>query len=97
MLDIGSVVLLSDNKKYIVASKASLDGRVYYLLVNYNNEKGVKICTETGENGIYYLDEIDGSNVTKELMNNFAISTKGYLRKDNNNVNNLVAKTTYIR
>lgn len=49
-IDIKDVITLSNNIKYIVSSKASLDGKTYYLLVNIDNISDFKI---------FYLDNND--------------------------------------
>ncbi len=44
MINIKDVVTLDDNNDYIVASKADLDYKQYFLLVDMNNNQNIKFC-----------------------------------------------------
>lgn len=43
-IDIKDVLTLDDGNKYVVVSKVSYENKVYYYLVDMNNNGNVKFC-----------------------------------------------------
>ncbi len=44
MIDINDIITLDDNNEYIVTSKAALNNKTYFLLVDINNNSNIKFC-----------------------------------------------------
>ena len=68
MLDIKDLVTLDDDNKYCVSSKATYKGDKYYLLVDINNFKNIKICCESIEEKGIALTEVEDSKLLVKLI-----------------------------
>ena len=79
MLKIGSVVGLSDNREYVVASRINHYGQIYYFFVDFNNSANVKICVEQRDNEGAYLSEVTNRAFVRRLFSQFGEETKEYL------------------
>lgn len=58
------IITLSDENKYVVASKVNLNNSIYVYLVDINNNKNLKFV-EIEQDG--FLSELD-SDIDKELI-----------------------------
>lgn len=62
----GSLIYLSDNKKYIVCSKTSYDGDEYYCLVENDSVENVKFCEHDKVNN--RMNVIDDEELLENLL-----------------------------
>ena len=58
MIDAKDIITLSDNNKYGVVSKKTIDNNVYYYLVDINDNRNIKFCRENRINNEIELIEI---------------------------------------
>ena len=58
-MNVTDILTLSDGNEYIIASKAEHEYKIYFCLVDINDNKNVKFC---------YLDNNDVVVVKKEKM-----------------------------
>ena len=49
-IDIKDIITLSDDNEYVVASKASYQGKIYYYLIDKAKNENLKFCVEKSEN-----------------------------------------------
>lgn len=64
-IDIKDVITLDGKEKYVVASKANYQNKIYYLLVNENNVSDVKFCYEKGNN---VLVDSEDEGINQKLL-----------------------------
>ena len=83
-IEIGDVVTLDDNNEYVVASKVNYEKKVYYYLIDINNNKNLMFCYE--DNG--ELVESNNKEINTELLPLFYNTSKGIIEKLLNNNNN---------
>ena len=76
MINIKDLVTLDDNKEYCVASKAMLEGKTYYFLVDMNDTRNIKICFESVENNTIILTEVEDNNLIQKLLLSFNETNK---------------------
>lgn len=67
-IDIKDVITLDGKEKYVVASKANYQNKIYYLLVNEKDMSDVKFCYEKGNN---VLVESEDSDINQNLLTLF--------------------------
>lgn len=72
-IDIKDLITLDDKNKYVVASKANYENRIYYLLVNLNDMSDVKFCYEKGIDNT--LLESDDKEINQKLLPLFLNAT----------------------
>lgn len=68
MIDAKDIITLSDNNKYGVVSKKTIDNNVYYYLVDINDNRNIKFCRENRINNEIELIEIEDSNIISKLI-----------------------------
>ena len=44
MINIKDILTLDDGNKYVVASKATYNDNMYYLIIDTNNSSNIKFC-----------------------------------------------------
>ena len=66
-IDIKDVITLSDDKRYIVASKTIYDGNTYYFLTEENNISNIKFSYTTPDNEELFIESEDKEINTKLL------------------------------
>lgn len=62
--DVEDEITLSDDKKYLVASKVSYEGKVYYYLMDVNDYSNLKFCYENEGK----LTQIQDNEMIKVLL-----------------------------
>jgi hypothetical protein len=74
MIEQGKIILLDNDKSYIVVSTAELDGNKYLLLINEEDQTDIKICIEEddeyGKKVVLLNDNEDISQILKALYKN---------------------------
>ena len=78
MIDIKDVLTLDDKNEYVVVSKINYESKIYYYLVDINNNNNLKFCYEDNNE----LVEIEDKELTTKLLPMFLEVSKGEL---NNN------------
>lgn len=68
MINVKDVITLSDDKKYCVTSKTIYEGTTYYLLIDIDDFKNVKICSERIDNGTIKLTQINDIGLQNKIM-----------------------------
>ena len=58
MIDIRDILALDDNNEYVVVSKISYEDKIYYYLVDKNNNGNLKFCYEKGDNLVELNDKV---------------------------------------
>lgn len=48
-IDIKDIITLSDNNEYIVTSKAKYDNKIYYFLIDINDNSNMKFLYEEND------------------------------------------------
>ena len=78
MIDIKDILTLDDKNDYVVVSKINYENKIYYYLVDINNNDNLKFCYEDNNE----LVEIEDKELTTKLLPMFLEVSKGEL---NNN------------
>ena len=84
IINIKDTLTLDDNNEYVVASKVNYEKKVYYYLIDINNNKNLMFCYE--DNG--ELVESNNKEINTELLPLFYNTSKGIIEKLLNNNNN---------
>jgi len=80
-IEIKDTVTLSDDNSYVVVSKTSHQGNVYYYLIDKDNNENLKFCVEKLENKS--LAEIQDTNLIQQLLPLFLeASSKAITKED---------------
>lgn len=58
MIDIRDILTLNDNNEYVVVSKISYEDKIYYYLVDKNDNVNLKFCYENGDNLVELNDKV---------------------------------------
>lgn len=58
MIDIRDILTLDDNNEYVVVSKIAYEGKIYYYLVDKNNNENLKFCYESKDNLVELNDKV---------------------------------------
>ena len=58
MIDIRDILTLDDNNEYVVVSKVAYEDKVYYYLVDKNNNANLKFCYEKEDNLVELNDKV---------------------------------------
>ena len=58
MIDIRDILILDDNNEYVVVSKITYEDKIYYYLVDKNNNGNLKFCYEKGDNLVELNDKV---------------------------------------
>lgn len=64
-MEIGSIVSLSDNLKYIVTNKINYQEQIYYLIIDINNISNHKIVFFSSNDEV---EEIDNPNLLEKIV-----------------------------
>ena len=72
MLEMTNLVTLSDDKEYVVTSKAEYEGKIYYYFVDINDNKNIKFLLEDGDE----LEEVDDDELVRKLLPLFLENVK---------------------
>lgn len=64
----GSLITLSDNKKYLVLSKVNYNDLVYLYLSSVENEPVQKVCIEESTDDKIILSVVNDKKLIKELV-----------------------------
>ena len=83
MIEAKDVITLSDNNKYGVVSKETIDNNVYYYLVDINDYNNIKFCRENKLGTRIELIEIKDQNVIKNLISCFCKTLKNEMEENN--------------
>lgn len=65
-IDIKDTITLDNDKEYVVVSKANYKDKIYYFLIDINDNSNVKFCYEKSSNNA--LIEIDDADLIKTLL-----------------------------
>lgn len=76
-IDIKDTITLSDDNKYIVASKTKRNEKNYYYLVDINNNSNIKFCEEDNNE----LIEIDNQEIIQNLIPLFTNEIQDILKE----------------
>lgn len=74
MINIGQIVTLSDNKKYMVVNKMNLHNINYVYLVTMTKPVEILIATENNKDGEYILEEIKDNNELDYILSKFSLT-----------------------
>jgi len=80
-IDIKDIITLSDDNKYVVASKTSYQESIYYYLIDKDNNENLKFCVENPVN--QSLIEVEDKDLIQKLLPLFLeSSTKAITKED---------------
>jgi len=80
-INIKDILVLSDDREYVVVSKTSHQGNVYYYLMDKDNNENLKFCVEKTVNKS--LLEINDTNLIQQLLPLFLdASSKAITKED---------------
>ena len=79
-IDIKDIITLSDNNEYVVVSKTDYQDKIYYYLIDKNNNENIKFCVENNENKS--LLEIEDTSIIQQLLPLFVESTSKSITKE---------------
>ena len=65
-IDILDLITLEDDKRYVVSSKASYEGKIYYYLIAELDPENVKFCVEGDEDNS--LDEVTDNDLLENVL-----------------------------
>ena len=68
-IDIKDVITLSDNNEYGVVSKTIYDNKIYYYLVDINDNSNIKFLFEEGNKLLELEDEKLIQSIIPKLLN----------------------------
>lgn len=68
-IDIKDVITLSDNNEYGVVSKTIYENKIYYYLVDINNNSNIKFLFEEGNKLLELEDEKLIQSIIPKLLN----------------------------
>ena len=74
MINVGDVLNLSDNKKYVVVNKMELHNINYVYLMTVTKPVEILIATETNKNGQFTLEEIKDNDELDYILSKFALT-----------------------
>lgn len=75
MINIKDTLVLDDDNEYIVVSKANYNDKIYYYIINNNDNSDFKFCYQENDE----LVEIEDDKLIKELIPLFFNSVKDVL------------------
>ena len=75
MLNVGQVVVLEDNKEYMVLNKMNLHNINYVYLITINKPTEMLIATETNQNGEFILEEIKDNDELDYILSQFSLNS----------------------
>lgn len=75
-IDIKDKITLSDNNAYVVVGKSEYQGKIYYYLIEANNQSTCKFCYE--KIGTNKLIEVEDAELTQKLIAIFAEQLKEF-------------------
>lgn len=58
MIDIRDILTLDDNNEYVVVSKITYEDKIYYYLVDKNDNANLKFCYEKEDNLVELNDKV---------------------------------------
>ena len=73
MIDIRDILTLDDNNEYVVVSKVTYENKIYYYLVDKNNNENLKFCYENTDS----LVELNDKVLVTKLLPLFLDAAKG--------------------
>ena len=76
-IDIKDTLTLSDNNKYVVASKTSYNNKIYYYLIDPTNYANIKFCEEDKNE----LIEIKDKETIKKLLPLFIKAARNVIKE----------------
>ena len=74
MINIGDVLNLSDDKKYVVVNKMTLHNINYVYLMTIEKPVEIVIATESNKDGKYTLEEIKDNDELDYILSKFALT-----------------------
>lgn len=75
MINIKDILVLDDENEYVVVSKANYNDKIYYYIINNNDNRDFKFCYQENDE----LVEIEDDKLIKELIPLFFNSVKEVL------------------
>ena len=75
MINIKDTLVLDDDNEYVVVSKANYNDKIYYYIINNNDNSDFKFCYQENDE----LVEIEDDKLIKELIPLFFNSVKDVL------------------
>jgi len=79
-IDVKDTLILSDDNRYVVVSKAYFEDSFYYYLIDERNPENVKFCVEKSDKKL--LVEIEDKEQIKRLLPFFLKSTSNAITKE---------------
>ncbi len=73
MIEIKDIITLSNQKQYVVASKANFESKIYYLLINEDNIKDIILVYQKDENNVTI---VNNDIIFKQLIPLFLKETR---------------------
>lgn len=73
MIEIKDIITLSNQKQYVVPSKANLESKIYYLLINEDNIKDIILVYQKDENNVTI---VNNDIIFKQLIPLFLKETR---------------------
>lgn len=74
MINIGEIITLNDEKKYIVVNKMALHNINYVYLITIEKPVEIVIATEVNKNGNYTLEEIKDNDELDYILSKFSLT-----------------------
>lgn len=71
-----NIITLSDENKYMIINKATINSTNYYYLIDIHNSKNIKFCQERQEADKIILKEISDPELIKDLIKRFFTQDK---------------------
>lgn len=68
MIDVGDILVLSNDIEYLVANSVERKGEKYYLLINEKDLIDIKFCYEKRCENIIELVEVNEKSLIKKLL-----------------------------
>lgn len=75
MINIKDILVLDDENEYVVVSKANYNDKIYYYIINNNDNSDFKFCYQENDE----LVEMEDDKLIKELIPLFFNSVKDVL------------------
>lgn len=75
MINIKDTLVLDDENEYVVVSKANYNDKIYYYIINNNDNSDFKFCYQENDE----LVEIEDDKLIKELIPLFFNNVKEVL------------------
>ena len=80
MLDVKDIVTLDDGNNYAVVSKTRIEDKIYYYIMDIDNNANYKFCYEKKDNKLK-LVVVKDKALIKKLIRLFAINLRSVIKE----------------